>query len=110
MFDRSEDCASQPPSYHAALRTRRSVRDSCIEHRRTKSELKMTSSHLRIALGCLVFLGILAAARNRADAIPRFSLISGTRCSACHFNPQGGGLRTELGWESMNEVGAWRWP
>ena len=69
----------------------------------------MTSSHPRVALSCLLLLGVLAFAGS-AHAVPRLSLVSGTRCSACHFNPQGGGLRTELGWESMNEVGAWRWP
>lgn len=70
----------------------------------------MTSSHLRVALLCLTFIGILAVTGDSARAIPRFSLISGTRCSACHLNPQGGGLRTELGWDAMNETGAWRWP
>jgi hypothetical protein len=46
----------------------------------------------------------------RAGATPRLALLSGTRCSACHFTPHGGGIRTELGWGAMNEVGAWRWP
>lgn len=57
-------------------------------------------------------LGLLLAlllATATAQALPRFSLISGTRCSACHFTPHGGGLRTELGWDAMNK-GAWRWP
>lgn len=40
------------------------------------------------------------------SAIPRFTLLSGSRCSNCHFNPQGSGLRTELGFWAMNEVGA----
>src|SRR5437763_12695928 len=39
-------------------------------------------------------------------ALPRFSLLTGTRCSACHFNPQGSGIRTELGWSYMNQTGA----
>ncbi|MBC8145371.1 MAG: hypothetical protein H7X80_07280 [bacterium] len=50
------------------------------------------------------------AAQHSAHALPRFSLTSGTRCSACHFNPHGGGIRNELGWSTMNEVGAFRWP
>jgi hypothetical protein len=65
----------------------------------------MTSSFLRVALLIVLFI-----AAERALAIPRFSLISGTRCSACHFTPHGGGIRTELGWGSMNEVGLFRWP
>jgi hypothetical protein len=44
-----------------------------------------------------------------ASAIPRFSLLTGTRCSACHFNPQGSGIRTTLGWEMMNETGMIKW-
>jgi hypothetical protein len=43
---------------------------------------------------------------STASALPRFALLSGTRCSACHFNPQGGGQRTELGWSMMNATGA----
>lgn len=70
----------------------------------------MTSSHPRAAFRCIVILGLFAIAASNAHAVPRLSLVSGTRCSACHFNPQGGGLRTELGWESMNDVSAWRWP
>ncbi|MDP4199565.1 MAG: hypothetical protein Q8922_03335 [Bacteroidota bacterium] len=44
-----------------------------------------------------------------ARAIPRFSLLTGTRCSVCHFNPQGSGVRTQLGWEMMNETGLFKW-
>lgn len=44
-----------------------------------------------------------------AFAIPRFSLLTGTRCSVCHLNPQGSGLRTELGWEMMNQTGLFQW-
>lgn len=44
-----------------------------------------------------------------AAALPRFSLLTGTRCSACHMNPQGSGLRTELGWQAMNETGIFKW-
>jgi hypothetical protein len=43
------------------------------------------------------------------QAIPIFSLLTGTRCSVCHFNPHGGGLRTELGWEMMNYTGLFQW-
>jgi hypothetical protein len=46
---------------------------------------------------------------TRCVAIPRFSLLTGTRCSACHFDPQGSGLRTELGWEMMSQTGMFHW-
>ena len=52
---------------------------------------------------------VLLFVAGSAHALPRFSLISGTRCSACHYSPNGGGLRTELGWDALNK-GAWRWP
>ena len=41
-----------------------------------------------------------------AHSTPRQSLTAGTPCSGCHFSPNGGGGRTELGWGSMNKVGA----
>ncbi|GEM_PF-921113 len=56
----------------------------------------------------LSFLVVVLAAVE-AKAIPRFSLLTGTRCSACHFDPQGSGLRTELGWEMMNQTGLFQW-
>jgi len=54
----------------------------------------------------LTAVAMHAAGAGRLNALPRFSLLSGTRCSACHFNPQGSGIRTELGWSTMNQVGA----
>lgn len=54
----------------------------------------------------LTVVVLQAAGAGRLIALPRFSLLSGTRCSACHFNPQGSGIRNELGWSSMNQVGA----
>lgn len=58
--------------------------------------------NLRVLVG--VFL-LLAIATNAATALPRFALLTGTRCSACHFNPTGGGIRNELGFMAMNTVG-----
>jgi hypothetical protein len=52
---------------------------------------------------------LLLLAASGASATPRIALLSGTRCSACHVNPQGGGLRTELGFSAMNEVGLFKW-
>lgn len=55
----------------------------------------------------LLFLlgALLTLLPVRLEAVPRFSLLSGTRCSACHYNPQGSGPRNELGWSTMNQVG-----
>jgi hypothetical protein len=63
----------------------------------------MTNSTARLVLSFLAFL--LFALAGRLEAHPRFSLLTGTRCSACHYNPQGSGPRTELGWSTMNQVG-----
>ncbi len=57
----------------------------------------------------LVVLALAFVWTSPANAIPRFSLLTGTRCSACHFDPQGSGIRTQLGWETMNEVGIFKW-
>lgn len=60
---------------------------------------------LKFFISLVLFLG----ASTTASALPRFALLSGTRCSACHVNPQGSGLRTELGWQMMNETGMLQW-
>ena len=41
-----------------------------------------------------------------AQGTPRMSLTAGAPCQTCHSSPAGGGGRTELGWSSMNRVGA----
>jgi hypothetical protein len=38
-------------------------------------------------------------------ALPQFSLLTGNRCINCHVTTQGSGLRNELGWYSMSDVG-----
>ncbi|MCS6966626.1 MAG: hypothetical protein NZ473_07665 [Candidatus Kapabacteria bacterium] len=42
-------------------------------------------------------------------AIPTFTLLTGNRCIACHVSPTGGGLRSELGWYTMHDVGILQW-
>lgn len=69
----------------------------------------MTSSPTRPALRSALVTLVLFIVIDTASALPRLSLISGTRCSACHFTPHGGGIRTELGWDALNQ-GAWRYP
>jgi hypothetical protein len=44
-----------------------------------------------------------------AAALPRMALTAGSRCINCHVNPQGSGMRGDLGWYSMNQVGTWTW-
>ena len=53
----------------------------------------------------LVALGLALSTAQHASATPRMSLTAGTPCSGCHYSPNGGGGRTELGWGSMNTVG-----
>lgn len=64
---------------------------------------------LRCIESIYVVVAILCLLSEASSATPRFSLMTGTRCSACHFNPQGSGLRTELGWSAMNETGLFKW-
>jgi hypothetical protein len=52
----------------------------------------------------LLYGFLLLCASASASAIPQFSLISGNRCSGCHVNVQGSGLRTNLGWYSYMDV------
>ncbi|MDZ4745009.1 MAG: hypothetical protein SGJ05_03290 [bacterium] len=38
------------------------------------------------------------------QALPKFSLLNGSRCSGCHVNVAGGGQRNDLGWYSYSDV------
>ena len=55
----------------------------------------------RIAILCL----LVALIGNDALAIPQFSALTGNRCSNCHVNTSGGGIRNDLGWYSWYDVG-----
>ena len=48
---------------------------------------------LTILLYLCVFISFL-----NLNATPEFSLWTGNKCSTCHINAQGGGLRNEFGW------------
>jgi hypothetical protein len=37
-------------------------------------------------------------------ATPELSIWSGNKCTKCHINPQGGGLRTEFGWKYLHDA------
>jgi hypothetical protein len=57
-----------------------------------------------LGLSCLALL-----AATRADALPRYSARYEQKCSLCHVNPSGGGLRNEYASERLvpDEI-AWR--
>jgi|DewCreStandDraft_4_1066084.scaffolds.fasta_scaffold00378_78 hypothetical protein len=48
----------------------------------------------------IIFLFIIYS----SFATPEFSLWTGNRCSACHINPQGGGMRNDFGWKFGNDA------
>ena len=56
-----------------------------------------------VALAAMVCLVTLPAT---SDALPRMSATSGAPCTTCHFNPDGGGLRSEIGWGTQWMTGA----
>ena len=68
----------------------------------------MKHATLRAALTALLLVLGLAAAGS-ASALPRFTLMTGARCSNCHVDAAGGGLRTEMGWYAMNHAGSFTW-
>lgn len=53
----------------------------------------------------IVFLTLLAVGFHLTSR-PQYSILQsfGTNCSACHFNVQGGGVRTQGGWMSRNGI------
>ncbi|MSQ84486.1 MAG: hypothetical protein EXR77_16670 [Myxococcales bacterium] len=51
----------------------------------------------------------VALSATDGSALPRMTLMAGSRCSNCHVNPQGSGIRTEFGFYSMAQNGATTW-
>lgn len=51
----------------------------------------------------LYLVGIVLT-HHIAMAIPQFAALTGNRCSNCHINPGGGGVRNDLGWYSYNDI------
>lgn len=43
-----------------------------------------------------VFFCVFGSAQD-SNALPRFALMTGTKCTSCHVNPTGGQMRTEYG-------------
>lgn len=65
-------------------------------------------------LGRTLALTVVAAtlglwALPAAEALPRLTLASGSRCGNCHVNPQGGGLRNDMGFYSLAQAGMITW-
>lgn len=52
----------------------------------------------------LIALTFVAVATS-VSARPQYSLLSGNRCSGCHVNVNGAGLRSDLGWYARNDIG-----
>lgn len=52
-------------------------------------------------------LCVLSAIAISSDAValPRYSLMTGLNCASCHVSPNGGGLRTEGGWNMSKMYG-----
>ncbi|MCL5992103.1 MAG: hypothetical protein M1419_08390 [Bacteroidetes bacterium] len=38
-------------------------------------------------------------------ALPQYSMLTGNKCINCHVNPNGSGIRNDLGWYVLNDVG-----
>ncbi len=51
-----------------------------------------------------LFLVVVCTTFCTAQALPKFSLLTGNRCSSCHVSVAGGGQRTDLGWYSYSDV------
>lgn len=61
---------------------------------------------LGLGVICTLLLCLVLPAPE-AQALPRMSLTSGTPCSTCHVNKQGGEMRTDIGWGSSLYMGMW---
>ncbi|MFW5967678.1 MAG: hypothetical protein ACOCV2_09185, partial [Persicimonas sp.] len=48
---------------------------------------------------------LVCATFGSADALPRQALESGSPCSTCHVNQQGGGMRSMIGWDTAKSTG-----
>ena len=51
----------------------------------------------RLALGAVALVATLVMAAAPARALPLYASREGTKCASCHFDPNGGGMRNEFG-------------
>jgi len=68
----------------------------------------MTRCAVRAALTAVLLAAGFAMA-GQASALPRMTLMTGARCSNCHVDAAGGGLRTAMGWYAVNHAGSFTW-
>jgi hypothetical protein len=54
----------------------------------------------------IIIIGVLALAAGRADAYPQFQLVRDATCSGCHISPAGGGLLSENGTNTAEDISA----
>jgi hypothetical protein len=64
----------------------------------------MKNNYSRIIYSSLFLLLTVFFFRSIINATPQISLWTGNRCSACHINMQGGGMRNEFGWKFSKEM------
>ncbi len=60
----------------------------------------------RLALSAVVVAGVWTIARQ-AQAMPRYSAMTGAPCAMCHVNPTGGGMRNRYGRYFAKELLPW---
>lgn len=63
----------------------------------------------RAILAAALLCAAVLLAGGELQALPRMTLAAGSRCSNCHVNPQGGGLRNDMGFYAMAQAGMVTW-
>ncbi len=66
----------------------------------------MRCTSTRVLLGAAICLVATLGISPEASSLPRMSATSGAPCTTCHFNADGGGLRSEIGWGTQWMTGA----